>query len=324
MPSERRTRAPDTRTRRVFSYLDGELPAHERAAFEAEIASDRALAAEVASWRVLLGTLDEVATFAPSPDFRVRVLASLNARRSFRARLLDRLRGGSSAHVANVFAALLDEGLDARQARALSAFMAGDSEAASALAGWRHLFRELETLPAFAPSEGFADRVMARVRVPERERATAAGVVRAGAGLPALPVGARQWALVRNWIGQRWPSPRDRFAATSGLAVGPVAAFLVTLHMLSGNPLLTPSNVASFLETRAGATVSRLADTAFGSPAAHPAIARTLAVFDGSALGGSTLAAGFVVFGLLTLVSAWILYTNVIKVSRTENRHVAP
>ena len=322
MPSERKTRALDPGTRRVFSYLDGELPARERDAFEAEIASDRVLAADVAAWRVLLATLDEVAPFTPSPDFRVRVLASLNARQSWWAWLGDRLRGGSPARVPNVFGALMDEGLTTRQARALTAFVARDPEAAAALARWRSLYRELEILPGFAPSEGFADRVMARVRVRGRQRVMRPGVVRSGAGLPGLPVATRHWALARNWIGERWPSPRDRLAAMSGLAVGPVAALLVTLHMLSGNPLLTTSNVASFLRTRAGATMSRLADTLFGSPSAHPAMGRIAGILDGSALSGLTLAAGLVVFGVLTLTSAWILYTNVIKVSRSENRRV--
>ena len=322
MPGERNTRAPDPGTSRVFSYLDGELSARERAAFEAEIATDGALAAEVASWRVLLATLDEVATFAPSPDFRVRVLASLHARRSWWARLRDRLRVASSTRVPNVFTALLDEGLASRQARALAAMVARDPEAAAALADWRSLYRELETLTGFAPPDGFADRVMARVRVPERRRATGPSVVRSGAGLPVLPGADRPWALARNWIGQRWPSPRDRFAATSGQAAGPVAAFVVTLHMLSDHPLLTASNVTSFVETRAVAAMSRLADTLFGNPSAHPAVERIGGVLDGWALGVHTLTAGLVVFGVLTLASAWILYRNVIKISRSENRHV--
>jgi len=324
MPSERDTGAPDPGTMRVFSYLDGELPARERAAFEEEIASDRALAAEVAAWRVLLGALDEVAAFAPSPDFRVRVLASLNARRSRWERLRDRLRGESSAHAPNVFAALLDEGLTVRRARALAAFVARDPEAAAALASWRRLHRELDTLPAFAPSEGFANRAMARVRVPEPRRAIRPGVASSGAGLAGPPPTARHWALARSWIGHRWPSPRDRLAATSGLAAGPVAALFVTLHMLSGNPLLTPANVASFLETRIGATVSRLADALWGSPSAHPAAGFVAGILDGPAPGGLALVAGLAAFGALTLVSAWILYANVIKASPSENRHVAP
>ena len=323
MRSERDTRALDPGTSRLFSYLDGELSAREQAAFEAEIATDRSLAAEVASWRALLATLDEVATFAPSPDFRVRVLASLYARRSWWARLRDRWRVGSDARMPNVFTALLDEGLTARQATALTAMVARDPEAAAAMDGWRRLYRELETLPGFTPAEGFADRVMARVRVPERGRATRPAVVRSGAGLPVLPGASRHWALARDWIGRRWPSPRDRFAATSGLAVGPAAAFLVTLHMLSGNPLLTASNVSNFVETRAGAAMSRLADTLFGDPSAHLAMGRLGGIVDGWALSLPTLTAGLVVFGLLTLASAWILYRNVIKVPRTENRNVS-
>ena len=320
MPNERTDRAPDPRTSRLFSYLDGEMNAGERAVFEAEIASDGALAAEVASWRGLLATLDEVAAFAPSPDFRVRVLASLNAPRAWWARLLDRLRGTPAAHPPNVFAALLDEGLATRQARALTDFVARDPEAAAALAGWRRFYRKLDALPAFAPSEGFADRVMARVRMPQGSRAVRPAAVRSGTGLPVPPGAARQWALARGWIGKLWPSPRDRFAATSGLAVGPFAAFVVTLRMLSDNPLLTTSNVTSFVQTRAGAAVSRLSDTVFQSVTARPATGWIGGVLDGWTPGG--LAAGLAVFAALSLASAWILYRNVLKVPRSENRHV--
>lgn len=322
MPNERTDRAPGPRTSRLFSYLDGEMDAGERAGFEAEIAGDSALAAEVASWRGLLAALDDAAAFAPSPDFRVRVLASLNAPRAWWARLLDRLHGARAAHPPNVFAALLDEGLATRGARALTDFAARDPEAAAALAGWRRFYRQLDALPAFAPSEGFADRVMARVRIPGRSPAVRPAAVRSATGIPVPPAAARRWALARGWIGGRWPSPRDRFAATAGLAVGPFAALFVTLRMLSDNPLITTSNVTTFVQTRAGAAVSRLATSVFESPTAGQITGWIGGVLDDWTPGGPALAAVLAVFAALTLASARILYTNVIKVPQSENRHV--
>ena len=320
MRPDRKEQAPGAQARRMFAYLDGEMSARARAEFEATLAADRILAAEVESHRTLLAALDELAPHSPSRDFRVRLLASLNVRQSWWARLRNRL-WNPAPPVANVFTELLDRELAPRQARALKAFVEHDPDAAASLESWRHLFQALDSLPGLKPSEGFADRVMARVRALQLQQASHPAVARSRAGLPELPLGNRQWALARGWIDRRWPSPRDRFAVTSGVAVGPVAAFLVTLHMLSGNPLLTTSNVASFLETRAGATVSQLSDALFAGSFADAAMERIRDVAGGWIFSGTTLAAGLLVFGVLTLTSAWILYRNVIKIPRSDRRH---
>ena len=326
MRTDRNDPATDPRTERMFAYLDGTLSAAERDAYEAELAADPAHAREVESHRALLATLDEMAAHAPSRDFRIRVLASLNTPESWWERLRYRLFG-APVPMANVFTAFLDEGLTARQARALTAFVAADAEAAAALAGWKRLFAELQSLPGLAPSEGFADRVMARVHVLEQQRAVRPKAVRGGhgrlGGIPGLPAATRYWELATAWIDARWPTPRDRFAVTSGMAVGPVAVFVVTLHMLSGNPLLTTSNVASFVRIRVGGAVTQLTDAVSGNPAANATMGRISAFLETWTFDSSTLAAGGILFGALTLLSGWILYRNVVKVSPLENRHVS-
>ena len=325
MRTDRKTAAPDPRMERMLSYLDGTLSAIERHAYEAELAADPVRAREVEGHRTLVATLDEMAAYVPSSDFRVRVLAYLSTPQPWWARLRRRLLGVPEP-MSNVFTAFLDEGLTARQSRALTAFVARDPEAASALAGWKQLFAQLESLPGLAPSEGFADRVMVRLRVLEQQRAARPEVASAGSrrarALPALPSPSRYRELVTAWVDARWPTPRDRFAVTSGMAVGPVAVFLVTLHMLSGNPLLTTSNVTSFLRTRAGGAVSQLTDAVYGNPDASFAIGRVSGFLNTWTVDGPTFAAGLILFGLLTFLSAWILYRNVVKVPRSENRHV--
>ena len=151
MRSHRKDPAPGARTRRIFSYLDDEMSARERAAFEARLGVDRVLAAELEAHRILHAALDEMAVFSPSPDCRIRVLASLAVRNSWWVRLRERLRSAVSP-APNLFTELLDEGLAPRQARALMAFVARDPDAAATLKNWRHLFRALESLPGLAPS----------------------------------------------------------------------------------------------------------------------------------------------------------------------------
>ncbi len=295
-------RALDPETRRIFRYLDGELRAGEAVEFERKIAADAVLAAEVRSFRAVLAALDQLAVFAPSPDFRVRVLAALHAGRSWQARLRAWLGGGSFAIVPNALAALLDESLPTRQAKALSAFVARDPEAAGALAEWKRLHDRLDRLPVYRPAAGFGDRVMARVP----------------AAAPAAPAAsAHDIGLLRR-IRRLWPRPADRLAAASGIAFGPTTAVLATAYMLfSNNPLVTASNVGSFLWTKSADALSGLIEGGLGSAAGT-----MFGYLDGLAPQGAAIAASAVLFACLTLASAWILYRNIIKVPASERRYV--
>lgn len=292
-------RALDPQTRRIFRYLDGELRSGEAVEFERKVAADAVLAAEVRSFRSVLAALDQLAVFAPSPDFRVRVLAALHAGRSWRARLWAWLGGGSFAIVPNALAALLDESLPARQAKALSAFVARDPEAAGALAEWKRLHDRLDRLPVYRPAAGFGDRVMARV--------------------PAAAPGpsAHDVSLLHR-VRRLWPRPADRLAAASGIAFGPTTAVLATAYMLfSNNPLVTASNVGSFLWTKSADALSGLIEGGLGTTAGT-----MFGYLDGLAPQGAAIAASAVLFGSLTLASAWILYRNIIKVPASERRYV--
>ncbi len=295
---DRRVRGLDPETRRIFSYLDGELRSGELVEFEREIASNPGLKAEVRTFRSVLAALDQLAVFAPSPDFRLRVLVALYAGRSWRARLRAWIGGGSFAIVPNAFGSFLDESLTTRQARALSALVARDPEAAAALAEWKRLHDELGRLPAYAPTAGFRDRVMARV-----DTAPAAS--------------ARHSGLTQR-IRRAWPRPADRLAAASGIAFGPTTAVLATAYMLfSNNPLVTASNVASFLWTKTTDVLSGLINGGFGSAAGN-----VFGILDGVAPRGPAIAVSVFVFACLTLMSAWILYRNIVKVPVSERRYV--
>lgn len=296
--TERRAGALDPETRRIFSYLDGELRPGDVLEFEREIAVNRGLAAEVRAFRSVLAALDQLALFAPSPDFRVRVLVALYAGRSWRARARAWIGGGSFAIVPNALATLVDEGLPRRQARALSAFVTSDPEAAGALAEWQRLHDRLNRLPAHAPTAGFRDRVMARVET--------------------VPASSARRSGFAQRIGRAWSRPADRLAAASGIAFGPTTAVLATAYMLfSNNPLVTASNVASFLWTRTADALSGLVNSGFGS-----AVGSLFGLLDGVAPQGPALAVSALVFACLTLVSAWVLYRNIVRVPASERRYV--
>ena len=285
------SRALDPGTKRVFSYLDGELSPAERAVFEAEAEADPALRAELRDFRSLFAYMRNMESPAPPPDLEVSVIAALQARPTPLHHLWNWFAGRAHGPPPNPFDTLLDGRLTARQTAALSSLAARDANAARVLADWRRLARDLERLPEFTPRAGFADRVMARVRLPEGRRSRAGALVR----LRGL-----------------WPRRQERLAAASGIAFGPTAAVAGMAYLLfANNPLVTFSNLGSFLWHRgreAFLGVSQgLIDAGVGIPAAPGGLA--------GIPSAPTALAGLLLLGGLTLASAWILYRNIFGIS---------
>lgn len=279
----------DPAVTRLFAYLDGELGPGERAAFEAALATDARLAAEVRVFRSLLAALGRLAAFAPSADFKARVLAALRARSPAWVRAWHWIAGAGHPAVRNVFIELLEEGLPPRQARALAAFVARDREAAAALASWRRLHRQLGRLPVLAPGDGFGERVMARI------------------GAVPAPASARKekWRRVLTL----WPERRHRLAAALGMAFAPTALVASLGYVLVGifrDPLVTPGRAAGFIWEKGVAALAALSDGLLGgwSPGAATAVG------SGDALAAVVPLAllALLVFGGLSLISGRILY----------------
>ena len=293
----------DPAVRRLFAYLDGDLGPSERAAFEAEMAADPRVAAEVHVFRSLLAALGRLAAFAPSADFKARVLAALRARRPGWIRVWQSITGAGHPAVRNVFSELLEEGLPPRQARALAAFVARDRETAAALANWRRLHRRLGRLPVLAPHEGFEERVMARI----------------GAAPARARVRKETWRRVL----MLWPERRQRLAAALGMAFAPTALVASLGYVLVGifrNPLVTPGHAAGFIWEKCVSAVSALSDGLLGgwSPGAASAIG------SGNVLGAIVPLAllALLVFGGLSLISGRILYRIFVNHSGMDRRHV--
>lgn len=118
----------------------------------------------------------------------------------------------------------------------LESHMVGCARCQAEVEEWRSLFAGLAALPQFAPSTGFADRVMARVRIRRPWPARVAALVRrlvphsttgwalavAFLALPTLvTAGGLTWLFSRPWLTMEavWLFVRDR-AAGGLVAVG--------------------------------------------------------------------------------------------------------
>ncbi|MGI9626534.1 MAG: anti-sigma factor family protein [Longimicrobiales bacterium] len=294
-------------TLRVFSYLDGELEPKDRAAFEQAMLSDASLGEQAASYRSLFTRLSAAGRFEPAADFRHRVLAQLAAPVPAWVRLGNWFLGGAPRlRTLNPLTARLDGArLTRRQSKALAAFLAADPDAKTQVSEWKTLFEELAQLPAFQPPEGFQDQVMAKIR--------AETVVK-----PA-PVGLR----LMNGLRGLWPRRRERLAALSGALFGPTAVVAGTAYLTLSNPLVTPSNLLSYLWAKGSTFVNALTGASFGSALETGPLAAVVGVLSSPALTGPVVALGLVAFGALTLVSGWILYTNLVKATPTDRSYVA-
>lgn len=289
---------------RLFAYLDGELDVEERRAFESAVSDDPGLASDVTAFRRLFATLRSLEPLAPSSDFKVRVLGQICTVPSLWARLRGWFTGAwTPARVPNAILAHLEGELTPRQAGALTAFLSSDPEAARAAHEWKALVARLDQVPVLRPSEGFADRVMARL---------------AHASAPAK---APVMASLRRRLAGLWPRRRERLAALSGVAFGPTAVVVATSYMILSNPLVTPSNLLSFVWAKGAGLASGLGESAFGGVLESGTLGGAYQLIRSVSLSGPAVALGLTAFAALTLLSGWILYRNLIKVTPPMDRH---
>lgn len=141
------------------AFLDGALPERDAAAIEEHLEACARCSSELDGWRVLfddLGTMTGTESFTPSLGFADRVMAEVAV-------------PGPGAHVATeLLHDFLDGALGARRARPIEEHLRACPPCTAEVDAWIAVTRRLEELGSFAPSQGFAERVMAAVEIRER------------------------------------------------------------------------------------------------------------------------------------------------------------
>ena len=176
---------------------------------------------------------------------------------------------------------------------------------------WRSLFATLEALPRFAPSAGFAARVMAHVRVRSARAAwhaqALAQVAAAGRSVGRwLPQTTRGWAFV-----------------TAMLALPAIVGTALVAWLLSRSYITTEA-----LWVAAVGAVDRGA-TRLGTAAVDGAMQTDVAAWLTANVGAFLQTAGMrgigalaALAGVLTVLSIWILYRNLFRTPRRESSYV--
>ncbi len=178
---------------RLQAFLEGELPSREHARVEEHLTACVHCSAEYDAWRLLFEDLEDLTSPQPRQGFAERVMAGveipagpLPLAARVRRRLGEALRTPVVGHVEGaILQDFLDGAVGRRQMVGIESHLAECTTCSAEANGWFALLRQLEDLERFAPTEGFAERVMAEVRMPVTPPSAASVRARLGALLAA-------------------------------------------------------------------------------------------------------------------------------------------
>ena len=289
------------------ALLEGELPAGECARVEEHLASCARCAAELEGWRVLFRDLAELPVLAPSHPFGDRVLAGVTfpEPRSLaaRARALLGLPERAGHPAGDCLQDFVEGLLPARQAARVRTHLESCPGCLTDATALRATFAHLERLERLSPTCGFADRVMAQVRVP----------------MP-VPAPVPEWRRALAWARAVVPQTRKAWAAVSGVAVTPAVTLGLVLWTVFSHPTLTPSALASFVWWKASA-VAALAWEAVASRALQSAgLFEVYSFFGSLAWSPAAMAGAFAALSLGTMAATWVLYRNLFHSHPVDGR----
>lgn len=291
------------------ALLEGELPVAERARAEEHLGACARCAAELDGWRSLFERLGELPELGPSADFAERVMGGFVTAepRPLAARIRARLGfGAPSTHPSDErLQDFIERLLPARQAARVQTHLDACPACAAQAASWRAAFARLQGLERFAPTEGFAARVMAGVQV-------------------TAPVPARvpEWTRALRWVRGLVPQTRQAWAAVSGVALTPAVTIGLVLWTVFSHPTLTAPALASFVWWKVSA-LATMAWQALSARALQSAgLFEVYSLFGSLASSPTALAAAFLTLSAGTMVAAWVLYRNLF-VSRRVDGQVA-
>ncbi len=274
-------------TTTIQALLDTRLSREERLVAEGHLGSCERCRTELARWTSLFGTLSELPALAPTPALKEGVRAGIRGTRPLVSpaevpgpvsgwhptpeELLDRVDGMAPASAA------------ARVGQHLEACTACSAD----VKRWEGLFAAITALPLHAPSDGFRERVLARV--PAAQPRTLRGQLRL--------VAARTGATLSRVRPRGW-------AALAGVATAPAAAAVMIVWSLFSNPMVSVSALASYAWWKAVGLAGVV-----GAP-----LVERLAAVDTNTLSAFftplTVVVSFVLLASLAGLSFWTLYRN--------------
>ncbi len=295
----------------IQEFLDQELPQEEASLVHEHLAACPRCQSEVDAWRVLYSELESLPELVPAASLSEGVLAELPAPVRGGARVLGWLPGGatevgSSDHIPGYrLQDYLEGALSRRSAVGARAHLAACEPCQEEAKGWERLFGTLAALGRFAPAAGFAERVLARVRIP------------APVPAPWAAASGRAMAWARGFL----PQTRRGWAVAGGIASAPTISMTVLLYLVFSHPLLTLGSFTTYASWKASAAFSALA-SAIGSAAVDSVtVFRAYSLIGALAKSPLLVGLGGLGFSLMSALALWVLYRNLLATPSVESRY---
>lgn len=179
---------------------------------------------------------------------------------------------------------------------------------AAEVAEWRSLFATLSSLPRLAPRPGFADRVMAGVKLPG-----------------AVPVYAPWLERGRRLAERLTPTSTGGWALATAFVTLPLLVAGLLGYWVVANEYVTPAALWAFATERATSDLQGLGtsvlSTLIQSDLTVSGIRLMRRIIDTAGVSGL----GALVLGVAftTTLSIWVLYRNLFRTPTRESNHVS-
>lgn len=184
--------------------------------------------------------------------------------------------------------------LDRAEAAVVESHLVGCARCREEVEEWRALFGALAELPGLEPSAYFADAVMARVAV--------------------RSVWAERFAALVRWL---TPRTTTAWALVTAVLALPALVYAGVFAWLAAQPWFTVAGVTVFVGQTLPAWMGGIGEWLLGTIVYYGPVQSTLTAF--GAMESGTVALLAAAFGTTIVVSAWVLYTNLIHTPKRDS-----
>ena len=295
----------------IQEFLDRGLTPQEEARVQEHLSVCPRCQGELEGWSLLFSDLGSLEEISPGPAFSQEVMARLPIRRPLAARVRAWFGAGEAVAAPQTHLPpdriqdYLDGILPTAEAAGAMGHLAACEPCQEEARGWEGLFGSLAALGRLAPAPGFAERVMARVRIP--------------APLPA------PWAIagtrVLEWGRGFLPQTRHGWAVAGGIASAPTITMAALVYLVFSHPLLSAGNFTTYVLWKASALFSSLFSAVAGAAVDSVALFRAYTLLGTLVKSPFLVGFGGLAFSLMSAMALWVLYRNLVATPTVENHY---
>lgn len=296
----------------IQAFLDRQLPSGEAARAREHLSACPRCQAELEAWELLFSELGELPELAPGAGFSQAVLQELPVKKPVGARIREWLgsmvpNGATDEHLpTGTLQDYVEGALPRRQTARAEAHLAGCQPCREEAGDWKRVFNALGSLGRLAPSPGFAEAVMSRIRIPAPVPAK---------GVAAL--GGRVLAWARGML----PHTRRGWAVAGGVASAPTITLVGLMYLVFSHPLLTVGNLFHYVSWKASALLASAFSAVAGHLVESVAVFRAYALLEAVSASPLLVGLGGLAFTVLCVMALWILYRNLIATPQVDGHY---